>query len=327
MFLFFIAPLYGIQGVSVCFVAGLFIQFIIQHVTLIHKNYHYKWRFEIKNHGLNQLILLTIPMIISGSIENITSLVNKLFAVNLPAGGIATLNYANKLSLVMISLLAAGPATIYYTNMSELYVKNEKKELEDYFIKCINSINMFIIPLTVGMIVLKDPIIEIFFERGAFTATASEETTWAFVGYTLGLLGHGIRILSTRLFYAHGNQKVPLINGVLIIILCMFFSAVFANSMGVFGLAAASSMATTIGGLLLLRKLSCIDIHIPVSKYLKPSIFYSLSAIVMGIAVRIVFIQTQTRCGHSLYSVILSTITGILLYFVILYLGYIGRIL
>lgn len=318
----YIAPLYGIQGVSVCFVAGLFIQFLIQHVSLVKKHYHYKWCFKWNNQGLRQLIWLTIPMIVSGSIENITSLVSKLFAVSLPAGGIATLNYANKLSLVIISLLAAGPATIYYTKMSELYVKNRKVELADFFTKCINTINMFIVPLTIGMIILKDPIIEVFFERGAFTAAASVETTWAFVGYTLGLLGHGIRILATRLFYTYGDQKTPLLNGIIIIILCMFFSAVLVKPLGVFGLAFAASLATTAGGILLIKKLPSIDICISVYKFLNPLLSYGLSAAIMGVTVKLIYTQIRTYSGNLLYSVMLSTGVGILIYFFVLYLIY-----
>lgn len=318
----FIAPKYGIQGVSICFVCGLFVQFLIQSVALVNKNYHYKWIFEWRNQGLRQLIWLTIPMIVSGSIENITSLVSKLFAASLPPGGIATLNYANKLSLVIISLLASGPATIYYTKMSELYVINQKEELTEFFIKCVNTINMFVIPLTIGMIVLKAPIIEIFFERGAFTSTASAETMWAFVGYTLGIFGHGIRILATRLFYTHGNQKIPLINGILIIILCMFFNTILVKPLGVFGLAFSASAATTIGGLLLLKKLTCIGISIPKYRLFKPLIAYGLSAIIMGFFVNLVYDQIQRHFGIQVVSVLVSTVLGVLLYFAVLYTTY-----
>lgn len=315
----YIAPISGINGVCICFVLGLVIQMILQHIALIKKLYHFKLCFAWRNKGVQQIILLTLPMTVSGSIENLTSLVSKIFASNLSVGAISTLNYANKLALMVISLLAAGPVTIYYTKMSELYAVKKHSDLTRYFVNCINITNMIIIPLSIGMITLRVPIIQLFFERGSFTTASSQITAGAFTGYILGLLGHSIRLISTRLYYSCNNQKIPLINGISIIIMCIIFSALFSNSLGILGLALAASLSTTLGGIILLLRLKEIEINIKHLDYIMPLILFITAGIIMGKVVSYCYHFFYQMIESLIYSLILSTLIGVTTYFGTLY--------
>ena len=65
----------------------------------------------------------------------------------------------------------------------------------------INLILLITIPATVGLIVLATPIVEVAFERGAFTVDDTIMTSSALVFYSLGLVAASLRLLITRVYY------------------------------------------------------------------------------------------------------------------------------
>lgn len=67
----------------------------------IFKKKGYKYRFILKMKDLNfkKVIYLSIPVIFEISVNQINVLVDRSLASNIVVGGIAALNYANRLNL------------------------------------------------------------------------------------------------------------------------------------------------------------------------------------------------------------------------------------
>jgi putative peptidoglycan lipid II flippase len=108
------------------------------------------------------------------------------------------------------------------------------------------------LPASVGLIILRRPIVSLLFERGAFDARSTELVAWALLWYAAGLVGHSLLEIIARAFYAMQDTRTPVAVGAaamgLNVVLSIGLSIMFAQAgrppHG--GLALANSLATAL---------------------------------------------------------------------------------
>lgn len=66
------------------------------------------------------------------------------------------------------------------------------------------------IPSAVGLMILRQPIITLLFQRGAFDAAATLNTSSALFWYSLGLLPYAVILVMMKVYYAFEDNKLPL---------------------------------------------------------------------------------------------------------------------
>ena len=115
----------------------------------------------------------------------------------------------------------------------------------------INLVLLITIPATVGIIVLAQPIVEVAFERGEFTAADTIMTKQALIFYSLGLVAMGMRLLITRVYYSLHNTRTPMINGALSVGFNISLNLILIRYMAHAGLAFATSISVTVATLIL----------------------------------------------------------------------------
>ncbi len=99
---------------------------------------------------------------------------------------------------------------------------------------------------------MRRPLVQLIFQRGAFTETSTEMVAWALAFFALGLPAHAVVEVVVRAFYALHDTKTPVMIGigamVLNVILSLTFIAVFETLgwMPHGGLALSNSLATTV---------------------------------------------------------------------------------
>ena len=68
---------------------------------------------------------------------------------------------------------------------------------------------MLNVPATVGLAVLATPIVQLMYERGAFTPRETLATAAALQFYAVGLLGYSVVRIASPAFYALGSNRTP----------------------------------------------------------------------------------------------------------------------
>jgi len=315
----FITQILGIKGAVYAFVFGSIIQVIMLYPFTRKLGYHFHFRFDIKNKGLREILVLTLPILLGNTIQAINNIINKILASGLAEGSMAALNFSNKLAVFIVGLVSLGAGTVCYTKMAELGARKEYDELKKFLRSIINLLIIIVVPATVGMMVLNVPIIKFVFEYGAFDSSSSEMTAVALWFYSIGLVGFVLRDIITRAFYSLGDAKTPMINGGIAIGIGIILNIILVRFMGIGGLALASSISGIIGTLLLfvsLRKklgrigfkeISITFIKICVSSaamgcvvYLLYPVFYQVTGI---LAPALLF---DILCGISVYSILVQ---------------------
>lgn len=310
----FLTPSMGIYGAAYAFVAGTAVQIILLHPFVRKTGYRFHFNYNIKNNGLREVLILTLPIMIGNAIQTIDTLVNRILASGLAEGSMAALNFSNRLSMFIIGLISLGAGTVCYTKMSELGAKKEYEELKGFIKSIINLLNLVVVPATVGMMVLNVPIIKFVFEYGAFDSSSSEMTAVALWFYSIGLVGFVLRDIITRAFYALSDAKTPMINGGIAVGIGVVLNIILVRFMGIGGLALATSVSGILGILLLLvslrKKLGQIGFKEMSVTFIKTCI----AGAVMGLTVHYLYDILFNATGILAVALLLDIVCGIMVY-------------
>jgi len=98
------------------------------------------------------------------------------------------------------------------------------------------------IPATFFLYFLSEPIVRLFFERGAFDAKATALTSFVLKMYVLGLFAHAISPVLARVFYSFKNTSTPLIISAICVGLNIILNILLSKIMGAAGIALATSI-------------------------------------------------------------------------------------
>ena len=184
---------------------GLSLQFLFQLPFAMKKGYRYKSYIDVKDEHLKRMLWLIAPVLIGVAVNQINTIVDRTIASTLVEGSISALNYATKL----------------------------------------NTVTLLVIPISIGAIILANPIVKLLFQRGEFDARATHMTAVALTFYSIGMIGYGLRDILGKVFYSIQDTKTPMINGVIAMILNITLNILFVKftNMQLAGLAFATSIS------------------------------------------------------------------------------------
>lgn len=122
-------------------------------------------------------------------------------------------------------------------------------------LRTVRVILILVLPLTVMMIVLKEEVVTLVFQRGAFDVHATSLTSYALSFYSLGMAAYGIREVLYRVFYSMKDTRTPVLNGILVTGMNIGLNFLLVRPLGVGGLGLATSVSTIVGDILLFMRL------------------------------------------------------------------------
>lgn len=191
-------------------------------------------------------------------------LVERFLAASLPAGSISHLNYAQKVAQVpmMLSLMIC---TVTFPVVAKAVADGEGDQARRRVERDLALAGVVVLAGTAVVVAYAPQIIEVLFQRGAFSAADTATTASIMRVYALGLLGQclvgalGRPFFSTvrpTWFPAAAMAAGLLVNGVA--------GALAVGPWGVYGITASNALGITVTAVLLLRGLGSrvVSIHV-----------------------------------------------------------------
>lgn len=258
-------------------------QFLFQLPFAIRNGYKYKPYINLKDEYLKKMIGLIIPVFIGVGVNQINAVVDRSLASTLGDGAITVLNSANRLNGFVLGLFISTIAAVIYPTLSKLSNGDNNEQFAKSVAKSINTVVLLIIPISVGAIVLSEPVVRIVFERGAFNSNATSMTAIALACYSIGMIGFGLREILNRVFYSLQDTKTPMINGALSMGLNIILNIILIKFLGHAGLALATSISALICILLLFKSLKKKIGYFNQDKIIKTTLKSLISSVVMGV--------------------------------------------
>lgn len=236
----------GIYGLAIGTIVGVASQLFVQLPALYKSGYRMRFDLDLTDPHLRKIGLLLGPVIFSSAATQINVMVNRILASGLAEGSIAALNFANKVNLLPYSLFVSSIITVMYPSLSGHIVNGNRKAFTGHLSKSLGIIAFITFPITVGLIVLAYPIIQILFQRGAFDATASHATAIALMYYAIGIAPMALSEMLKRGFWAVQDTKTPMYNSLISVGSNVIFNVILVRWLGHGGLALGTSLAAIV---------------------------------------------------------------------------------
>jgi putative peptidoglycan lipid II flippase len=155
-------------------------------------------------------------------------------------------------------VIAQAIAIAALPTFSAQVARGEISEMRESLATTLRGVVFLSLPASIGLIILRRPIVSMLFERGEFDSRSTDLVAWALLWYAAGLVGHALVEIISRAFYALKDTRTPVLVGAaamgLNIILSLTLSVGF-NRIGwapLGGLALANTIATALEALVLL---------------------------------------------------------------------------
>jgi putative peptidoglycan lipid II flippase len=178
-------------------------QLAIQLPSLWKLGFRYRWKLDFKDSALRAVLMLMIPSAIAGSAVQVNVLVNGQFASYIAGHGpVSWLYYAFRLVQLPIGIFGVAIATVTLPAVARQHALDDLKAFGKTVEEALRFGFYLTLPASIGLAVVAQPVIQLIYEHGSFTATSTYETALALQAYTVGLAGYsGIKIL-VPCFYA-----------------------------------------------------------------------------------------------------------------------------
>lgn len=246
---------------------GVLISVYIQILCLIPVLKKFKYKFSLtlnlKDTELKSLFIMSIPVLIGVSLDQINAIIDKNIASNISIGGISALTYSFELTQCVIGIFVMVMMTVVYPNLARSFVRGKDDEFKTLTRESINFANLFMIPATLGILVFSEQIITLLYSRGEFVYENMIVTSNTLFYYSFGLMGFGAREILTRAFYAMNDTKTPLFNAGIGVVINIILNLILSRYLGINGLALATSISAIITASLmyisLYKKIGSLD--------------------------------------------------------------------
>jgi putative peptidoglycan lipid II flippase len=160
------------------------------------------------NDDLRSVMRQYVPMVAAAFLMSGTMLVDQAMAAMLESGSVATLNYANKVVAMVLSVGSIALGTAVFPHFSRMVAKEDWGAVRHTFSTYTRLILLISVPTTVVLFLFSESIIGILFERGAFSAQDTRLVGQAQAFYLLQIPFYVLGIMGVRLLSAVAKNQI-----------------------------------------------------------------------------------------------------------------------
>jgi putative peptidoglycan lipid II flippase len=254
----FLASSLGIYGLAWGVVIGAALYLLIQLPSLTRLITNLRlpavhfWSLNLKDSHVRQVLRLMLPRLLGVAVVQLNFWVNTNLASRMEDGSVTSLTYGFSLMLMAQAAIAQSVAIAAMPTFSAQHALGKVDEMRSSVAASLRAVFMMALPASLGLMILRKPLISLLYQRGEFDQRAVEMVAWALLWYAAGLVGHSIMEVLTRAFYAQQDTKTPVAIGTIAmglnVLFSIWFSRLFAEvgwyPLG--GLALANSLATAL---------------------------------------------------------------------------------
>jgi putative peptidoglycan lipid II flippase len=207
-------------------------------------------------------LALVAPVIVFTVSRQAQVLIERFFAAPLPSGAISHLNYAQKVAQ-MPMVLSVMIVTVTFPVVSQALARGDRERARRQVQRDLTVVCVMVLLGTAFIIACAPQIIELLFQRGAFTASDTAATAAVMRVYALGLLGQSLVGALIRPYFSAARPTwYPAAAMGAGLLVTVAVDAVTVGAWGAYGIAAGNAAGITVTAALLARGLAAHTIAI-----------------------------------------------------------------
>lgn len=214
---------------------------------------------KLRGLALAPALLAAAPAAVTLAQDQVSLLINTLYASFLPAGAITAIYNAARLVQFPVSLFAAAAAAVSLPELAARTAAGDMAGFRRQLREAMCASWLIMLPAAAGIAVMALPVCRALFEHGRFTPEDSQVTARALLWLAVGLPAYGFNKVIASSLYALGRQRPPLVIISAQLALNAVLCALLMDRMGAGGLmlaTSASSWAAAAAFMLELRRSS-----------------------------------------------------------------------
>ncbi|MBS0526592.1 MAG: murein biosynthesis integral membrane protein MurJ [Proteobacteria bacterium] len=202
---------------------------------------------------VRRLVRLATPVAIGGGAQQVSTLLDVVWASLLPAGSISALYYADRISQLPLGVIGIAIGTALLPLLSRQLRAGETDAAMANQNRAIEFGLLFSLPSTAALWILAEPMIRVLFEHGKFGPDDTLRAAGALGAYAVGLPAFMLIKALTSGFFARQDTRTPLYVALIAIALNVALNAFFVlgTPLAQVGIALASSISGWVNALLL----------------------------------------------------------------------------
>jgi putative peptidoglycan lipid II flippase len=198
-------------SLAVGVLVGGALQFLVQVPLLVRHGMRFNFGISFRHPGIRWVGRLMVPGFFGIGIAQINFVVDTIFATSskMPDGSVTSLYVADRVMELVLGGYAIAVATAILPMMSHQAAAHDFESLKKTFAFALRIVSFITIPATVGLVVLREPIIQVLFEHGEFSSASTTLTARALLYYALGLPAFAAVKLIVPAFYSTQDTRTP----------------------------------------------------------------------------------------------------------------------
>ncbi|HNX68848.1 MAG TPA: murein biosynthesis integral membrane protein MurJ [Candidatus Omnitrophota bacterium] len=220
-----------------------FLHVAVEVPPLLRIGFRFRWIWDIGCESLKKVWRLLLPVTLSFAVVQINITVDMTLGMMIGPGANSSLWYGNRLMQFPLGIFALAMGTALLPMMSQQIARGEKEASRKTLSFALRSIFFIILPSSVGLIVLREPIIRALFERGEFDAASTARSAAVLLGYTIGLFAFAGQKIMNSGFYAAHDSKTPMRTSIISLFSNIILNLILMVPFKEAGLAIATSIS------------------------------------------------------------------------------------
>jgi putative peptidoglycan lipid II flippase len=235
-----------IIAVAIGVAIGGLVQFAFQLPSFFKNGYSLTPQYDFRHPGLKKIFILILPATMGMAVAQINIFISTILASYLTEGSITYLYYSMRLIQFPIGIFGVAMGMAVLPALSVHAAKGDFDSLRSDFSFALRLLFFMTIPAMAGLIALREPIVNILFQRGRFDYAATIGTSQALLFYSLGIWAMvGVRIVTVS-FYSMQDTKTPVKVAVIALLTNILLSLIFLGPLKHSGLALANAIASSV---------------------------------------------------------------------------------
>jgi len=204
--------------------------------------------------GVRRLITLGIPGIIAGGITQFNILIGTIIA-SMQESAVSFLYYADRIYQLPLGVVGIAIGVVLLPDLSRSLRSGDDAAVSASQNRSLEFALLLTLPASVALFVVPVPIVQVLFERGAFTADDTEATALALAAFAWGLPAFVLIKVFSPAFFAREDTKTPMYYAGAGLVVNVAVSLALFPVLGHVGIAIATTISGWVNALLLLGTL------------------------------------------------------------------------
>ncbi|MCL6648004.1 MAG: murein biosynthesis integral membrane protein MurJ [Chloroflexi bacterium] len=231
----------GVEALAIGLVAGSAAQLALQLLAL--RGAPLRPLLSLRNPALRRIGQLYLPVLLGLVVSSAGVLIDTNLASRLPAGDLTAMRYATTLTQFTLGLVATAIGAAYLPELARLAPHSPAYRAA--LGEALRAVLTLIVPAALALVILREPVLRLLFQRGEFGSADTARTALAFLTYAPGIPAAALDQILIYAFYARQDTLRPVSVGVLAVGVYLLTALILIDPFGMVGLALANSAQWT----------------------------------------------------------------------------------